>query len=163
MPKLTQGTQIYFIDPTSGLVVEVVNAIGFNPGGAPADQIDTTGLTDTIKTFLPGLRTPGQASMELNADPTKASHVRLHELANTGTAAFKWAIAWSDGTAAPTVDSDGEFDVSVDSDGDSTLRTFNLFEAYVADFPLDFASNSVVKSSVSLQRTGVMQLIKKAV
>lgn len=162
MAKLTQGTQIYFIDPTTGALTEVTGVTTFNPGGAPADQIDTTSLTDQVKTFMPGLRTPGQASMEINADPTIASHVRLAALASTGTDAFHWAIAWSDGTGAPTVDSDDDFDLNVNSDGESSLRTFTLFDAYVADFPFDFATNSVVKSSLSLQRTGVSSWVKKA-
>lgn len=162
MAKLTQGSQVYFIDPDTAALIEVDCVISFNPGGAPVDQIETTCLTATAKTFLPGLRSPGQASMEINADPTSTAHLRLFELANSGTTAFSWAIAWSDGTADPTVDSD-DFDVSLDSNGDSALRTFILFDAYVSDFPHDFSTNAVVKSTVTLQRTGVAQWINKAV
>jgi len=150
MAKLTQGTQIYFIDPADDSVVEVTGVTTFNPGGAPADQIDTTSLVSTVKEFLPGLRTPGQASMEINADPTNASHIRLHELANTGTVPLHWAIGWSDGTAAAENDS-SLFDLP-------TSRTWFEFDGYVSDFPFDFSTNSVVKSTISIQRTGVSTL-----
>lgn len=149
MAKLTQGTQLYFIDPDDDSVVEITGALGFNPGGAPADQIETTTLTDTSKTFMRGLRTPGQATLEINADPTNASHVRLHELSLDDTVEFvSFALGWSDGTADADVDSDGAFDLP-------TSRTWFTFDAYVADFPFDFSTNSVVKTSVSLQRTGI--------
>ena len=155
MAKLTQGTQIYFIDPDSGLVVEVTGVTTFNPGGAPADQIETTSLTDTAKTFMRGLRTPGQASMEINADPTNASHLRLHELSGDDTVEYvEFAIGWSDGTSAAVVDSSGDFDLPTD-------RTWFEFDGYVADFPLDFSTNSVVKSTVSIQRTGTATLTEK--
>jgi len=162
MAKLTQGTQVYFIDPDTDTLTEVTCALSFNPGGAPVDQIETTCLTATAKTYLPGLRSPGQATMEINADPTKTDHLRLFALANSGTTAFPWAIAWSDGTSDPSVDSSGEFDVSLDSNGDSTLRSFVLFNAYVSDFPFDFAINSVVKATVTLQRSGTAQWINLA-
>lgn len=156
MAKLTKGTQIYFIDPADDSVVEVTGVTTFNPGGAPADQIDTTTLTDEAKTFMRGMRTPGQASMEINADPTNASHVRLHELALDDTIDYvAFAVGWSDGTAAPTADSDGDFVLP-------TTRTWFTFDAYVADFPFDFATNSVVKSSVSLQRTGTAAWAERA-
>jgi hypothetical protein len=152
MAKLTKGTQIYFIDPTGNTVEEVTGVTTFNPGGAPADQIETTSLTDEAKTFMRGMRTPGQASLELNADPTNESHVRLHELAQDDTVDFvKWAVGWSDGTADPTADSDGDFDLP-------NTRTWFTFDGYVSDFPFDFSTNSVVKSSVQIQRTGTAVL-----
>lgn len=164
MAKLTKGTQIYFIDPDNDSVVEVTGVETFNPGGAPADQIETTTLTSVAKEFMRGMRTPGQASLDILADPTNSSHLRLHELALDDTIeSVPFAIGWSDGTTAPSYDSDGGFDLSLDSDGYSTLRTFFTFDAYVADFPFDFSVNSVVKSSVSLQRTGTAEWIKKAV
>lgn len=150
MAKLTQGTQIYIIDPSDDSVLEITGVTTFNPGGAPADQIETTSLSDSAKTFMRGLRTPGQASMEINADPTNASHLRLQELSQDDTVEYvQWAVGWSDGTTAPDVDSDGLFDIT-----GATDRTWFQFNGYVSDFPLDFSTNSVVKSSVAIQRTG---------
>ena len=77
----TQGTQVYvLVPPASGTgantVLEIEGLTAFNPGGSPADQIDTTTLKDKARTFMKGLRTPGSATGTVQADPTKASHVR---------------------------------------------------------------------------------------
>ena len=76
MAKLTQGTQIYFIDPDDSSVVRITGVTTFNPGGAPADQIEITPLEAGVKEYMRGLRTPGQATMEINdgipGDRTKA-------------------------------------------------------------------------------------------
>lgn len=159
MSKLSQGTQVYFIDPefdSSGPGVRVVEcATAFNPGGAPADQIEDTCLEATTRTYKPGLRTPGQASLTINADPENESHMRLHQLSETDPSpTLKWAVGWSDGTAAPTLDSSGDFELP-------TTRTWFVFEGYVSDFPFDFAANAVVTSAVTIQRTGGSSWIKK--
>jgi hypothetical protein len=157
MAKLTKGTQIYFVDPSDDSIVEVTGVTTFNPGGAPADQIETTSLTDSVKTFMRGLRTPGQATMEINADPTNASHIRLHELAQDDTVEYvSWAIGWSDGTTDADVDSSGDYVLA-------TSRTWFQFNGYISDFPLDFSTNSVVKSSVTIQRTGTSTWTEKSV
>lgn len=95
MSVLTQGTKVYFIDPDSLEVVAVQCATAFNPGGQPADQIEDTCLEELVaRTYKRGLRTPGQASLTINADPQYASHVRLHELSEESTDRnIKWAFA----------------------------------------------------------------------
>ena len=156
MAKLTQGTQIYFIDPADDSVVNVTGVTTFNPGGAPADQIEITPLEAGVKEYMRGLRTPGQASMAVNAAPTDASHVRLHELANDDTVtSMEWAIGWSDGKdIKPDVDSNGEWDLP-------TTRTWFTFDGYVSDFPFDFSANNVVKSTITIQRTGTATWTEK--
>ncbi|MGP4843310.1 phage tail tube protein [Marinobacter sp. 1Y8] len=154
MSKLTQGTYIYFIDPADESVVQVKQATNFNPGGAPADQIDTTPLEANDREYRRGLRTPGQASLTINADPNEPSHIRLHELSNDDTVdKFKLVVGWSDGTAPPTVAA-GELELP-------DTRTWCDLDVYVADFPFDFSSNQVVKTEVSLQRTGKLNWTKK--
>jgi len=148
MSKLTQGTKIYFVDPDSLAVTEVVCVTAFNPGGAPADQIEDTCLALDERTYKKGLRTPGQASLTINADPEYPSHIRLHELSEENVdRQIKWAVGWSDGTAAPTADTEGNFVLP-------TTRTWFTFEGYVSDFPLDFAQNSVVTTAATIQRSG---------
>lgn len=155
MSKLTQGTQVYFIDPADDSVVAVECATSFNPGGNPAEQVEDTCLEAHERSYRPGLRTPGQATLGLNADPDRESHVRLHELSQDNPPpTVKWAVGWSDGTEAPTVDLDGSWTLP-------TTRTWYTFEGYVSDFPFDFAQNAVVASSVTIQRSGAGEWTKK--
>ena len=159
MSVLTQGTQIFFIDPefdSSGAGVrEVECATTFTPGGNPADQIEDTCLSDTSRSYKPGLRTPGQATLGLNADPENESHVRLHQLSETDPSpTLKWAVGWADGTSVPTLDSSGDFDLPTD-------RTWFVFEGYVSDFPFDFAANTVVTTQAAIQRSGGSAWIRK--
>ena len=160
MSVLTQGTQIYFIDPefdSNGPGVrEVECATTFTPGGNPADQIEDTCLSDTSRSYKPGLRTPGQAALGLNADPENESHVRLHQLSETDPSpTLKWAVGWADGTSVPTLDSSGDFELPTD-------RTWFVFEGYVSDFPFDFAANTVVTTQAAIQRSGGSAWIRKA-
>lgn len=157
MSVLTQGTQIYFVDPDDLSIVAVECATAFNPGGQPADQIEDTCLESFTRTYKKGLRTPGQASLTINADPQKESHVRLHELSEENTDRYiKWAVGWSDGIAAPTVDSDGDFILP-------TSRTWFTFDGYVSDFPMDFAQNTVVVTAATIQRSGGSEWTKKVI
>ena len=116
MSILSQGTQIFaLVPPVSGTGPKTVLAIecatAFSPGGAPADQIEDTCLEDKDRSYKKGLRTPGQASLTVNADPSNASHVRLHQMSEAnGDTTIDWAVGWSDGTAVPTVIAGGTVD-----------------------------------------------------
>lgn len=160
MSVLSQGTHIYLINPLASggpEVVQVECATTFSPGGNPADQIEDTCLEDSTRSYRPGLRTPGTATMGINADPTNESHLLLHELSETDPSPIvQWAVGWSDGTDAPTLDSNGDFDLP-------DTRTWFVFEGYVSDFPFDFAQNTVVTSEVSIQRSGGSSWIPKVV
>jgi hypothetical protein len=110
MSILSQGTQIYALVPSASNpavfeILEIECATAFSPGGNPADQIETTCLSGKVRTYMRGLRTPGQASLTLNADPRNASHVRLHQLSEDDSIEnIHWAVGWSDGTGIePTV------------------------------------------------------------
>ncbi|MNJ41267.1 hypothetical protein D3C77_361860 [compost metagenome] len=114
MSILSQGTQIYALVPTSGNpsifeAMEIECATAFSPGGNPADQIETTCLSETVRSYMRGLRTPGQATLSLNADPRNASHVRLHQLSEDDSIeSIRWVVGWSDGKGiAPTVGTSG--------------------------------------------------------
>lgn len=159
MSMLTQGSKLYVIDPENDTVLPIDCVTNFNPGGNPADQIEDTCMEDTsgTRTYKRGLRTPGQAAITINADSRIASHVRLFELSQgIDDTILRWALGWSDGTAAPTVGTDGDFDLP-------DTRTWFTFGGYVADFPFDFALNALVSSAVSVQRSGPGQWVPKAV
>ena len=155
MSILTQGTQIFaLVPPVSGTgpytVLEVEHATSFEPGGAPAEQIEDTSLNAEERSYKKGLRTPGTASLGLNADPTNASHIRLHQLSEAkGDTGVKWAVGWSDGKdVLPTVNAKGDgFELPA-------TRTWFTFQGYVSDFPFDFAGNAVVSTAVAIQRSG---------
>ena len=114
MSILSQGTQIYALVPTVANpaifeILEIECATAFNPGGNPSDQIEVTCLSDKVRRYMRGLRTPGQASLTLNADPRNASHVRLHQLSEDDSIeSIRWAVGWSDGFGVePTVGTAG--------------------------------------------------------
>lgn len=159
MSKLTQGTEIYFLDDQGSdpVVVKVQCPTAFNPGGNPADQLDDTCLDAVSRAYKSGLRTPGQASLNINADPENESHTRMHEFSEMNPSPeLKWAVGWSDGTAAPTVNSVGD-DFNLPA-----TRTWFTFQGYISDFPFDFQGNSLVASAVSIQRSGGAAWIEKA-
>lgn len=139
----TQGTQLYFIDPADDSVVTVGCVTGLTGITAARDQIETTCLDSAARTYEAGMATPGAAQFGINFDTSDASHVRLHELYRDGTT-LKWALGWSDGTAAPTVDTASNFNPP-------TTRSWITFEGYISDLPFDFALNDVVKSNISVQ------------
>ncbi|AWY43858.1 phage tail protein [Pseudomonas putida] len=114
MSILSQGTQVYALVPTAGNpsvfeVMEIECATAFSPGGNPADQIETTCLSESVRSYMRGLRTPGQATLSLNADPRNTSHVRLHQLSEDDSIeSIRWVVGWSDGKGiAPTVGTSG--------------------------------------------------------
>lgn len=167
MSVLTQGTQLFVIDPqfdSNGAGVREIECItAFNPGGNPADQIEDTCLSDLARTYKKGLRTPGQATGTLNADPANDSHVRFYEMSEDDSdQILDWVVGWSDGprnadgepTALPTLDSSGDFDLP-------TTRTWFRFRGYVSDFPFDFQGNAVVATNFVIQRSGRGYWIRK--
>lgn len=162
MSILTQGTQVYVLvpsaaDPAVFEVLEIECATAFSPGGNPADQIEVTCLSDKVRRYLRGLRTPGQASLTLNADPRNASHVRLHQLSEDDSIeSLAWAVGWSDGfNIPPTLNVGGDDFVLPPS------RTWFVYDGYVADFPFDFAANTVVSTAATIQRSGGSAWIRK--
>ncbi|MCH4563344.1 hypothetical protein MKP05_09400 [Halomonas sp. EGI 63088] len=159
MSKLTQGTHIYFVDDSGSTpeVVRLTKVVALNPGTAPAAQINETTLEDLLyRQYRAGLRDPGQGNMTANVDPNEDSHVALHGLSETSPPpTIKWAVGWSDGTDAPTLDSSGEWDLP-------TTRTWCTYDAYVADFPFDFQTDTIVLTEITIQRAGGLAWQRKA-
>jgi hypothetical protein len=152
MALKTQGSQLYFIDPDTFAVTPVGCVTALTGLTAARDQIETTCLDSTARTYVAGMATPGAAQFTINFDPSDDSHVRLHELYVEGTD-LDFALGWSDGTAAPTSDSTA-FTTP-------TTRTWILFSGFISDLPFDFALNTVVTSNVSVQVSGFPTLVAK--
>lgn len=149
----TQGTKLYFIDPTGDVVTTVGCPTGITGFSAPRDEREVTCLEDLARAYEAGMLTPGTVSVTLNFDPADASHVRLHELYNAGTS-LEWAIGLSDGTADPTAGSDALFDYP-------TSRSYLGFAGYISDFPFEFALASNVTSTMAIKMSGAPVLAEK--
>jgi len=146
MALKTQGTKLYCIDPADDSVLTVGCITSLDGIDTTNEQIETTCLSDFARTYLSGLATPGAASFDINFDPEDASHTRLHELKVAGTTLL-WAVGFADGTAPPTADSGGTFDLP-------STRSWIRFEGFMTNFPFTFAQNSVIQSSVGIQISG---------
>lgn len=147
----TQGTELFFIDTlssTSPSIVKLGCPTGITGLGGAADQIEVTCLDTTDdKEYRRGLGNPGQVSVPFNFIPSDSSHQVLFDLKNAGTVT-QWLIGFSDATTDPTV-SGGAFVAPAS-------RTCAEFTAYIADVNIDVATNEIVRGTLTLQRSGVV-------
>jgi hypothetical protein len=157
----TQGSQLFFVDPEDNSVVTIGCVTTITGLTAARDQIETTCLDSAARTYEAGMATPGAASFGINFDTSDASHVRLHELYRTGTI-LEFALGWADFTPPPpsagplpTADSNGNFVLP-------NTRSWITFDGYISDLPFDFALNTVVTSTVSVQVSDFPVLVPKA-
>lgn len=154
MSQKTQGTQLYFIDPADDSVVAVQCSTGISGFSAPRDSTEVTCLEDDSRSYEPGMRTPGPITLNLNFDPANVSHLRIHQLYISGERSVEFALGWGDGTAAPTVDTAGDFILPA-------TRTFSAFNGFFVDVPLEFALSSVVTAAVTIQVSGDIEIVPK--
>lgn len=142
-----QGTELYVIDPDdySVIVIECVTSIdGID---TQVEQIETTCLENTARTYESGLANPGTATFGIQIDPSTAAHVRLHELKTAGTS-LKWALGWSNATGTdPTSDTNGNFELGA-------TRHWITFDGFMNSFPFSFAQNTKVSSTIGIQISG---------
>jgi hypothetical protein len=147
----TQGTELYFVDTvtsTDPTLVKMACPTGIQGLGGPADQLDDTCLDSTERTFKRGLGNPGQVTVPFNFIPSHLSHQTLMALKEDGNN-LPFFIGFSDGTAAPEVDTDGEMVAPA-----SPQRTSAVFEGYVSDVNIDIATNEIVRGTMIIQRSG---------
>lgn len=148
----TQGTDLYVIDPADDSILAVGCVTSIDGIDTALDQIETTCLGDTARSYEAGLATPGTATFGINTNPQDPSHIRLHALKVSG-ATLKWAVGWSEQPGlAPTVDTAGDFELP---EG----RSWITFTGFMNSFPFSFAQNAVVQSTVGIQVSGEPQLI----
>lgn len=153
MSKLTKGTNLYILDPRDDTITKLECPKSITGLGLSTPQINTTCLESTAEEFQPGMPSPGAATIGLDFDTAKDSHMLIDDL-NEAQVTAQFAIGWSDGTAAPTVDTDGNFVLP-------TTRSWMTFQGYVADVPMDFAINSVVQSNFTVQMSGRRVIVPK--
>lgn len=162
MSILTQGTEVFALvptidDPTVFAVLKVDCPTAFDPGTDTTDEIETTCLDETeARTYKPGLETPAEATLTINADPANESHVRLYQLRKVP---LKWVVGWADGTSVPTVATGSAADDFVLP----PTRTWFTFEGYISAFPFAFEVNAVVSTAMTIRRSGGSAWIQKVV
>ena len=150
-----QGTELFLLDTVTGgnaNILKMACPTGITGLGAGAkSQIDVTCLDATEdQEFIPGLGAPGQVSVPFNFIPTADSHQGvLTELKESGQV-LDWVIGFSDGTAPPTIGTDGELEWP-------TARTAARFQAYISEVTIDAATNDRVTGNMTLQRSGRVQ------
>jgi len=152
----TAGSNLYFLDPADCSVVEVGCPTNLSGLDSTIDQIETTCLSDTARTYEAGLATPGTATFTLSLDPQDPSHVRLLELKKAGTT-LQWAFGLSESPGtAPTgaADSDEECVFTL-----PTSRSWITFEGFVNSYSLDASLNAVYTVNVGVQISGDPDLI----
>lgn len=150
----TQGTELFFVDNSVSAsapdLIKLVCPTGVQGLGGAKDQIETTCLDTTgDKEFAGGLGNPGTVSVPFNLIPREYSHQNLFVLKDSG-ATLNWIACLSEGSALPTVDSDGE--ISAPS-GRSSFK----FAGYIADVNIDIANNEIVRGTLTIQRSGNVQ------
>lgn len=142
----SQGTELFFVNPTNNNVIKLACPTGVQGLGGPADRIETTCLDATSKSYEQGLKDPQQVTVPFNFDPRQTSHQEVEEFYESGVTT-NFMIGLSDGNAVPTADSNGDFNTL-------TSRSNVVFTGYVADYNIDIATNDVVKGTVIIQRSG---------
>lgn len=152
----TAGTELFFLDPDDCSVVQVGCPTSITGLDSTIEQLETTCLESTARTYEAGLATPGTATFTLNINPQDASHKRLLELKSAGLST-KWVIGFPDaiGTApSGAVDSDGECRFTLPSN-----RTWLEFEGFVNSYAFDFSMNALITATVGVQVSGDPVLI----
>lgn len=143
----TKGTQIYFVG-TGSVVRRLTCPTGVTGiGGGTKDKIDTTCLDNTSsrRTFIGGFADAQEVPIPFILYDGDAGHIDLMALQESG-AVVGWFIGLSDGTAAPTIASDG-----LES---PAARSGWEFQGYVSNLTFDAAINDVVKGTVTIQPSG---------
>lgn len=167
MVMKTQGSDLYVLVPAEGtgdptiLRVNCVTDIT-GVGAGTADQVETTCLSElTDRTYVGGLSSPGQVTSSTNYDVNDASLDELQALRDS-RANTQFYVGFSDGSVAGT-DPDARPRPTVGGGGTVTFpttRSFVEFTGYVAEFGMDFAANNVVKSPITIQRSGSVVIHK---
>lgn len=165
MSIVTKGTMLYALlptiaDPKKLEVVQIECPKSFDMGEQSISEIETTSLESSARQYVPGLQEPSTATIEIDPDPTKESHIRIYQLfdpeAGSNAQSYQWVIGWGDGTTEPTINVAGD-DFTL-----PTSRTWCRFEGYISGFPFNFQVNATVTSTISIRRSGNVVWTPKA-
>ena len=150
------GTELYFLDPADCSVVQVGCPTSITGLDSTIEQLETTCLESTARTYEAGLATPGTATFTLSLNPQDPSHIRLLELKTAGTS-LRWVIGFPDAIGtdpAGVEDSDEECDFTLPAG-----RTWLRFDGFVNSYAFDFSLNALITATVGIQVSGDPDLI----
>src|SRR5690606_28239290 len=143
----TAGTELYLLDPEDCSVIQVGCPTSITGLDSTIEQLETTCLESTARTYEAGLATPGTASFTLNLDPLDEAHIRLLEIKAAGVSS-KWVIGFPDAIGTDptgTTDSDGECAFNLPPN-----RTWLEFEGFVNSNAFDFSLNATITAPVGV-------------
>lgn len=153
-----QGSQLYVLDPTTHLAVQVScpTNVDMDPGNR--DQIELQCISRKERKFRAGMANPGKCTAPINYEPADPSHQLLRSLYASGETTW-FAFGYSDGMdVAPTAEQDSAGEYSLTG---PTTRSWEIFEGYVDGFPRSAPYNGEVGSNVSIQISGAITSIDK--
>lgn len=170
MARRTQGTYIWWAtkskaEPAKWVLNQVECPLNFKPGTDSKDKMENTCLAqEEYKTYEPGggLSDTGQATFDLNADPSKQSHGDLYDMVDKDENVI-WIVGWAGKNKGAVKNIVPEVD---ETTGEITLppgRSWNRFEGYVESFPMDIDANTLVKTTVTIQRSTKVAWIRETV
>lgn len=151
MAVKTQGTEIYIVDNSgaSPALLKFLCPTGVTGlGGGSTDEIDTTCLDATSKTYELGLSDNGDISVPFIFDPAAQSHKANFKLASAKKST-QCIVCLSDGATAPTMSSAGVITAPAQ-------RTSFTFTGLIKGPAIDISGNEVVRGTMTVRVSGVV-------
>lgn len=146
---LAQGTEIFFIDPSqdvgeSDRLVKINCPKTIDTGTPSTDEHDTTNLCSDAKEKFSGLTDWGNVTLSVDLDLEDYSHKRLIQLSEEQPrSVVKFVVGLPDGKDLPTIDSDGEFELS-------DTRTWRAFDGQVQSVGSPFNAGEVIGGEIDI-------------
>lgn len=165
----TQGTQLYVINIATDEMVEYDCVTSISGIDSTVDQIDVSCIKAADATFVAGRSTPGTVSIETTFDPRLADTVKLYEWKQSG-ADLRFAVVFGEedpltggikdaaDADQPTVDTTTEAGNPIFEIPES--RYAIVFDGYQSAFPLNVQQNDVIRSTVTVQISGRIELVE---
>jgi hypothetical protein len=138
----TQGTHLYFVNPTGPALVKLTCPTGITGlGGGDVDQIEDTCLDETDQhTFMDGLRAPESITVPFNLIPRDASHQLLFALRDQKPRpVLKWMALLSESATPPTLS------------GGAMTPPNDRFDCVITGVSIDIATNEIVRGTLTIQ------------
>lgn len=142
----TQKTELFKVN-TATTSIKITKITSPTPPSGTADEIDTTDLDSTAKQFTQGLIDYGEATFEINFDPSDASHQALEVDLASGVER-EWLLGFSDATtAAPAV-------IASVFGAPPTTRSWVKFSGFVKGLPKKGGTNTIFTGTLTVRVTG---------